>query len=155
MLAVPPHPHLFSKNTVFFSVADPRNEGRKRGYDVIHVRTKDFQDKIQEACKFRNDDWAETFRGRLEFEQNLHAVDAVYHQACSVNFRTGKQILEKHGNDTDSEGRPKDTVKSKALLKVTGVLVENDKEQFTIPDLVGKMKEYLEGTGEPPRVLYT
>ena len=79
----------------------------------------------------------------------------MYHQARSVNFRTGKQILKKHGNDTDSEGRPTDTVKSKAFLKVTGVLVENDKEQFTIPDLVGKMKEYLEGTGEPPRVLYT
>ena len=110
-----------------------------------YVQKTSRQDKIQEACKVRNDDWTETFWGRLEFEQNLHAVDAVYHQACSV----------KHGNDTDSEGRPTDTVKSKAFLKVTGVLVENDKEQFTIPDLVGKTKEYLEGTGEPPRVLYT
>ena len=31
----------------------------------------------------------------------------------------------------------------------TEVLVENDKEQFTISDLVGKMQEYLEGTGKP------
>ena len=58
-----------------------------------------------------------------------------------------------HGNDTDSRranGHPTDTVTSKAFLKVTEVLVENDKEQFTISDLVGKMQEYLEGTGKPP-----
>ena len=117
------------------------------------MRTKDSQDKIQEACKVRNDEWAETVQGRLEFAQDLHAADAVYHQACSVNFRTGKQIPKKHGNDTDSKrakGRPMDTVKSKAFLKVTEFLVENDEEQITIPDLVGKMQEYLEGTGEPP-----
>ena len=82
----------------------------------------------------------------------------MYHQACSVNFRTLKQIPKKHGNDTDSKrvkGRPTDTVKSKAFLKVTEVLVENDEEQFTIPDLIGKMEEYLEETGETPTVLYT
>ena len=101
-------------------------EGRKRGYDVIPVRTKDFQDKIQEACKVRNDEWAETVRGRLEFAQDLHAADVVYHHACSVNFRTLKQIPKKHGNDTDSKsvkGRPTDTVKSKPFLKVTEVLI--------------------------------
>ena len=38
-------------------------------------------------------------------------------QACSVNFRPGKQILKKHGDDTDSKrakGRLWETVKSKA-----------------------------------------
>ena len=95
-------------------------EGRKRGYDVILVRTKDYEDKIQQVCKVRNDEWAETVRGRLEFVQDLHAADAVYHQACSVNFRTRKQIPKKHGNDTDSKpakGRPTNKVKSKAFLK--------------------------------------
>ena len=93
-------------------------EGRKRGYDVILVCTKD-EDKIQQVCKVINDEWAEMVRGKLEFVQDLHAADAVYHQACSVNFRTGKQILEKHGNDTDSKhakGRPTDTVKTKAFF---------------------------------------
>ena len=65
----------------------------------------------------------------------------MYHQARSVNFRTGKQILKKHGNDTDSEGRPTDTVKSKVFLKETEALVESGKEQFAIPYLVGKMQE--------------
>ena len=74
----------------------------------------------------------------------------------------GKQIPIKHGNDawsplflndTDlkrAKGCPRDTVKSKAFFKVTEVLVENDKEQFTTSDLVGKMQEYLKGTGEIP-----
>ena len=57
--------------------------------------------------------------GEIEFAQDLHAADAVYHQACSVNFRTGNQFPAKHGNDTDlkhAKGRPMDTVKSKAFL---------------------------------------
>ena len=141
------------KEHCFFCGQPGKYEGRKRGYDVIPVRTKDFQDKIQEACRVRNDEWAETVRGRLEFAQDLHAADAVYHQACSVNFRRGKQFPKKHGNDTDSKhakGRPVDTVKSKAFLKVTEFLVENDEGQLTIPDIVGKMQQYLEGTGELP-----
>jgi len=60
-----------------------------------------------------NNEWVEiTMRGKLEFAQDLHAPDAVYHQACSVNFRMGKQSLKKHGNDTDSKrakGRPTDS----------------------------------------------
>jgi len=59
-----------------------------------------------------NNEWVEIMvRGKLEFAQDLHAPDAVYHQACSVNFRMGKQSLKKHGNDTDSKrakGRPTD-----------------------------------------------
>ena len=56
----------------------------------------------------------ETVQGKLEFAQDLHAADAVYHQACSANFQTGKQITRKHGNDTDSKpakGHPTDTLK--------------------------------------------
>ena len=95
-------------------------EGRKRGYDVILVCTKD-EDKIQQVCKVINDEWAEMVRGKLEFAQDLHAADVVYHQACSVNFRTGKTDSGEahHGNDTDSKhakGRPMDTVKTKAFF---------------------------------------
>ena len=101
--------------------------------------TKDFfQGKIQEACKVRNDEWAETVQERLEFAQDLHAANAVYHQEYSVNFRTGKQVPKIHGNDTNSKhakGRPMDTVKSKALLIVTEFLVGHVEEQITIPDL--------------------
>ena len=78
--------------------------------------------KIQEACKVGNDEWAETVRGRLEFAQDLHAADAVCHQTCSVNFRTGKQIPKKHAGmiliqSVAGKVRPTDTVKSKAFFK--------------------------------------
>jgi hypothetical protein len=42
--------------------------------------------------KMRDDEWALDVRGRLEFVQDLHAADALYHQQCSVHFRTLKQI---------------------------------------------------------------
>ena len=42
-------------------------DGRKRDYDVILVRTKDFEYKIQQICKVRNEEWAETVRGRLDW----------------------------------------------------------------------------------------
>ena len=72
-------------------------DGRKRGYDVIPVRTKD-EDKIQHVCKVRNDDeWAETVRGKLEFAQDVHAADTVYHQACSVNFQTENRFRRNMG----------------------------------------------------------
>ena len=58
--------------------------------------------------------------GPEEIAQDLHPADAVYHQARSVNFWTGKQIPKKHGNDTDSKrakGHPTVTIKSSTFLK--------------------------------------
>ena len=52
--SIPPHVHLVLRNTVFFCGRTVKYEGRNQGYDVIPVHTKDFQDKIQEACKVRN-----------------------------------------------------------------------------------------------------
>jgi len=36
--------------------------------------------------------WATKVKGRLEFSQDGHPSDAVYHQQCNVNFGTGKDI---------------------------------------------------------------
>ena len=41
----------------------------------------------------RNDSWSTNVLSRIQFVQDLHAADAVYHQKCSVNFRTGKSLL--------------------------------------------------------------
>ena len=81
----PPHLHLFFKEHFFFCGRTVKYEGRNRGYDVIPVHTKDFQDKIQESCKVRNGEWAEAVRERLEFAHDLHAADAVHHQARAVS----------------------------------------------------------------------
>ena len=63
------------------------------------MRTQDFQDSITQICKERNDEWSEIVLGRPEYAQDLHAADAVYHQACSVNFRTGKQVPQQYCSD--------------------------------------------------------
>ena len=51
----------------------------KRGNDVFPVRTSDFQATFMQVCTERNDTWAHTIRGRIEFAQDLHAADAIYH----------------------------------------------------------------------------
>lgn len=68
---------------------------KKRAYDdtlVFPVRTLDFKVSVEKVCKERGDEWDDLVRSRIEFAQDLCAVDAVYHQVCSSNFRTGKQI---------------------------------------------------------------
>ena len=54
--------------------------GNKRGNDVFPVRTSDFQATVMQVCTERNDTGAHTIRGRIEFAQDLHAADAIYHQ---------------------------------------------------------------------------
>ena len=63
--------------------------GKKRGNDVHPVRTSDFQATVMQICIERSDTWVHTVRGRIEFAQNLHAADTIYHQVSSTNFRTG------------------------------------------------------------------
>ena len=126
-------PRFSTKEHCFFCGQPAKNDGRKRGNEVIPVRTQDFQDSIAQICKERNDEWSEIVLGRLEYAQDLHAADAVYHQACSVNFRTGKQVPLQHCSDDCSEkdtkrprqGRPVDTCKATAFLKVVKFLEEN------------------------------
>ena len=126
--------------------------GKKRSYDdtaVLHfpVRTGDFKATVETVCKMRNDTWAQQVQGRIEYAQDLYASDAVYHQVCSINFRTGKQIPVQYqfggGGDCKSElkGRPVDSMRESAFLKVAAYLEENDDEQVTVSDLVLKMKD--------------
>ena len=57
------------------------------------VRTMNFQDKILKACGEFKTEWADIVKGGILFVQDLQAADAEFHNSCSVNFRTGKQIL--------------------------------------------------------------
>ena len=114
-----------------------------------------MQHSISHVCKERNDEWSGTVLGRLEYARDLHAADAVYHLACSVNFCTGKLVPQKYGTDGNKngpkrlrQGRPVDTVKTTAFLKVAQFLDENDEEQITIADLTKKIEEYLEDSEE-------
>ena len=138
-------PFLFSENCLFCGQY-AKNAGRKRGCDVFPVRTKDFQETIESICKQRGDDWGEKVQGRIVFGQDLHAVDAIYHQSCNVNFRTMKDVPRMHQDDETASkqfsGRPVNSDQIAAFLKVTDYLAENDDEQVTVKDLVEKMKDF-------------
>ena len=146
-------PKFVFKEHCLFCGAPAKYSGKKKGWEVFPVRTSDFRDSIEQVCKKRSDDWSEQVLERLAYESDLHAVDAVYHHICSVSFRTGKEVPKLHMPDvetvtkkTKTVGRPEDTERNKAFLKVTAYLEENDDEQITIGDLINKMREYLENT---------
>lgn len=83
---------------------------------------------------------------RLKSVHDLPAADALYHQSCSVNFRTGKQLpktfqTENVTPNKKSYGRPLNVDQSTAFIHIAQYLQENDDEQITVTDLVNKMKE--------------
>ena len=54
------------------------------------VRTIEFFTSLKLVCEERRDRWTTLVLGRINSVGDLHAGDAIYHQACNVNFRTGK-----------------------------------------------------------------
>ena len=63
-------------------------------YFQCELRTSRLTSK--KICRERNDSWSTNVLSRIQFVQDLHAADAVYHQKCSVNFRTGKIYHPQH-----------------------------------------------------------
>ena len=111
------------KDHCMFCETPVKADGKKRGISVYPVRTKDFQSSITKICKERRDSWGLAVLGRIEFVQDLHAADAVYHQECSANFRTGKQIPHEYfprGSEAKKQkGHPKDDQRREAFQKVS------------------------------------
>jgi hypothetical protein len=111
---------------------------------------------ILDTCTKRNDEWSRQVKARIDFVNDLHAADAVYHTVCNVNFRTLKQVPKQFLSDESSSakrfkvGRPKDMTQAEAFTKVIEYLEKNDEEQIIINDLVKKMGEYLADTESEP-----
>ncbi len=83
----------FNYSSDCFYCGEPAKLGRKRkGLDVLPVRTVETRDTILGVCQERGDEWANAVQDRILHVHDLHAADAVYHKACRVNFRTMKQI---------------------------------------------------------------
>ena len=77
-------------------------------------------------------------KGRLNSINDLFAADAVYHQVCSVNFRTNKSIPSQFATENlpqAKRGRPQDVAQKEAFLNVVAYLQESDDDQVTINDL--------------------
>ena len=56
------------------------------------MTTLDSKDTVLQTCSERKDEWEEVVQARILHFHDLPAADAIYHQACSVNFRTKKQV---------------------------------------------------------------
>eukprot|EP00057_Strongylocentrotus_purpuratus_P016873 XP_011671347.1 PREDICTED: uncharacterized protein LOC105441677 [Strongylocentrotus purpuratus] len=145
----------YNEHCLFCGTGD--NYSRKKvEFKLIPVRTFDFQASVVQTCLVRSDKWAVNVKARIDFINDLHAAGAVYHQACSINFRTHKQIpqrflpFDERPSKKLKLGRPQDQLQTEALLKVVKYFEKNDEEQNTIHSLVKLMGEYLKDTDAQP-----
>ena len=118
-----------------------------KAYQVM-CKNREFDQSILNACEQRNDQWALEVKGRIAFVNDLHSEDAVYHQVCSANFRTGKGVPQMYHRSTQSEpsskrGRPSDVNREVAFMFVANYLKDNDDEQITVNDLLSLMQNHL------------
>ena len=70
-------------------------------------KNREFDVSIRKACEKRKDQWAVDVKGHIPFANDLHSEDAVYHQACSPNFRMGKGIPQWFDDSTQSKPKSK------------------------------------------------
>ena len=99
---------VFNFSTNCFYCGEPAITGRKRkGTQVIAVRTVETKDTILAICHERGDDWAKAVQARILHVHDLHAADAVYHRVCSVNFRTMKQVPVIHDYESNTSKKLK------------------------------------------------
>lgn len=143
----------FKEHCLFCSCFITDSEKRVKS-SVIQVRTLMFQNSIMKVCNSRNDVWSANVQTRLLSVSDLPAANAIYHQACSVNFRKGDLIPKKYQDDSESEsscnslGRPAVKTKHDAFLEVFQWFQEND-EPISVQQLVTKMEDFLPQGNEP------
>ena len=156
-----PGPSLRSISTFDFRVhclfcGTPVNVAdKKRGKTGSAVQTMVFQNSIKRLCDDRDDEWGREVKGRINTVNDLHAADTIYHQTCSVNFRTKRHIPAPFSPPSAKRqrvvGRPIEEQQQGAFERTMEYFVDNDDEQITVADLVEKMKEYC---SEPYTVRY-
>ncbi|XP_060587651.1 uncharacterized protein LOC132743142 [Ruditapes philippinarum] len=137
------------KSDCLFCTNYAKSNKKKRGGDVWDVKTLDFQDTIIRKCKERNDLWGIAVLGRIEHIIDLPGADAVYHQICNTNFRTGKDIPMKYQSNTSkrpklsarSPGRPINRDQQLAFDKLVRYVETSEGKVISVSDLVKKMTE--------------
>ena len=148
----------FKTNCIFcgkYIVIDPKHpKNPKLDESFSCVRTLDFDKRIEKNIISRGDEWASEVKSRICLAvADLHASDVIYHRICYTNFKTGKEKPQLYSDETSikkrKSGRPIETKKYKAFLKVIEYLQNNDDENFTVADLVSMMKQYMSEEEEP------
>jgi len=133
----------------FFCGTHAQYDHRKRGTEVFRVKTLEFQQTVKEHCKTRNDEWGNVVLGRLEYAQDLPAVEARYHSSCSSNFRTGYNIPVQFQACTDDfpaglssrkKGRPTKTSAENAFKQVIEYFESNSENLISLYELISEMK---------------
>ena len=81
----------FRKHCLFCSQVD-KYSGKKKDFELIPVRTHEFQKKAEQLCQKRNDELGKKVKERIQHAKDLHAADALYHNKRSINFLTGREI---------------------------------------------------------------
>ena len=140
----------FNFNGDCFLCGTPVDGGEQRKkVDVFKVITIEMKDTILAICSERRDAWSDAVQTPIMHIHDLPAADAMYHQTCSVNFCTGKQIpkvfvTEEPAHKKKRLGRPQDEEKMDAFLRVAKFLQDNDDEQITVNDLIDLMNKVVE-----------
>ena len=147
----------FSKNCLFYGQAVKLCKIPSRKFaQAYEVRNNSFDHSISEICKSSNGQWAMTMLGRINSKtSDLHAETAVYHQICSVNFRTGKAISQKLCGQEKIihvpppkklKGRPYDSAGKVALKEELQFYVDSE-EPIPLTVILTNMVHILSETG--------
>jgi len=108
----------------------------KGNVDVHSARTLELRENLLKCCADRGDTWALEVRGRLESCNDLVAEEAVYHRACYIRFKQGRDILV----DSMLRGRPADTALSSSFECMCDFLENScDREIYMLDELRQKM----------------
>ena len=115
------------KTHCFYCGQLTKHKGKRKAFDIVNVRTVELKDTILAVCEERMDVWTDAVKKRIMHVHDLHAADAVYHQICSVNFRTKKNIPATFSGDDSCAkkvklGRPEDKERTDAFLEVAHYL---------------------------------
>ena len=143
-------PYFKFKDDCLFCGQTAQNNKRKRGYEVVCVRTLEFQSSIEDVCKMRNDKWGDEVYSRIQMAySDLHAADAAYHSQCNSNFRTGNQIPQTVATTPEDNlkrrtlsftGRPKNDTAENCFHTIMA-RIEKGRIQISIVDLVREMEK--------------
>ena len=101
------------------------------------VRTLEFHDTVLHRASQRNDNWGNDVYARICSVIDVVAAEARYHEDCRLKF-----FLMTDGRDA-KRGRPKYDAKAQAFKELCHYLDDNDECQYSLPELLECMDQYL------------
>lgn len=108
----------------------------------MQVVTKlDFHKNVADRINKRNDEWSIQVQNRIGSKDLLKAI---YHKNCSINFQNFKNIPLCHGGVAKKSGRPQNTYRNEAFMKVIEHMETYVERIFSIKELVVIMQRECE-----------